>query len=233
MLCGLARTRQVGAPTATATTASSSACSTAQGSGASGSAAAPQAEVNTPVAAAAAESATEASRAAEPDAPAQDSGARNTADAGVDEQDGSDDGRPDEHDDLEDLPISDLSLCKDVPRGGNKVNRSFKSMRGTINGYIWMCAEPRWFAKMNLGTLHSLQRRFLPLQPKVQEEASVELQIAYRQLAFRLCGLLAAFKAFKHFSDSQNVRSLDKAVRPMQELFRVLKAFSRHTCPNR
>lgn len=121
-----------------------------------------------------------------------------------------------------DLPLSEMSLSEDFPTGG--IFRPMRRMRMTINKYAARLACNRFYDDLVLGTVFSAQRRFLAYEPKIKEEGSVELQIAFRQLADRLAAVLKVHKVLRAWNDSQNPKSLEAADAPLQVLCKYLEA---------
>lgn len=124
---------------------------------------------------------------------------------------------------MDDIPISELSLAAKLPQR-EKIYRSMTRMRSTINSYVLSCAKPRFWASCNLGTLHSLSRRFADKAPSVAEQTTVEMQIGYKQLAERLSAYISLYKLLKTVNDSQNFKNFGAAAKPLAVLFKFLQA---------
>lgn len=124
--------------------------------------------------------------------------------------------------DADNIPLSKLGLHGSMP-GGTQY-RPLRRMRQTINAHCAKVADPRFYADINIGTLHSLIRRFLAQGKNVRTMTTVEMQIAYKQMTARVQALSKLFKALKRYNDSQALAALDAAGQPAKLLDKFLKA---------
>lgn len=119
------------------------------------------------------------------------------------------------------FPLSLLSLTARLPSTG--IYRSLSRMRQTVNKYCIKLAEPRFYMKMHLGTVHSFMRRFEKKVKDVSPEVSVEMQIALKQLEHRVVSFVNYYKSVKAFNDTHTEKSLDAASEQLAPLLKFLE----------
>ena len=122
------------------------------------------------------------------------------------------------------------SMTEEFPKAN--VFQAMTRIRGTINEYVEkMATDFYWHKNLNVPTLGALNRRFMKHEDQIMGTASLDIQIAYKQLQDRVQGMLTVHKVLVQWSHSDSDDKLIELVGSLASILHYLNEVDQELAP--
>ncbi|CAK0856992.1 unnamed protein product [Prorocentrum cordatum] len=118
--------------------------------------------------------------------------------------------------------VNKFSVDERLPKG--QLFISIGRIRATINSYVECTGSLGWLPDFKVQTVQALERRLNQHKAEIEEQANVDIKVAFSQLSVRVSSLIQMFKLFKAWFDE----NADTALVPILEKMSKLNPYMEH-----
>lgn len=121
-----------------------------------------------------------------------------------------------EYADWTSVKMHGMSLSDPFPAG--QLLKALQGARNTVHKHILELSKCKWFAKQKPASLKAAAGRWADHEPKMQKDANLDVQVAYKQLVARAKALQNLHCALRRWLASRDVSVVSDIVSPLDVL---------------